>query len=62
VFLYCLPGKCSDFAVNVTAAQEMLFKKLMKPVWSDEELQKLIETRATVNTVPPTAANKIKET
>jgi len=29
----------------------------MKPVWSDEELQILIETRATVNTVPPTGAD-----
>jgi hypothetical protein len=32
----------------------------MKPTWSDEELQKLIETRATVNTVPPTSVNKKK--
>jgi len=44
--------------LNVTAAQEMLFKKFMKPAWSDEELQKLIETRDTVNTVPPTGVNK----
>jgi hypothetical protein len=29
----------------------------MKPAWSDEELQKLIETRATVNAVPPTGVN-----
>ena len=37
----------------------MLFKKLMKPAWSDEELQKLTETRVTVNTVPATGVNKI---
>jgi hypothetical protein len=36
----------------------MLLKKFMKPAWSDEELQKLIETRDTVNTVPPTGVNK----
>jgi hypothetical protein len=32
----------------------------MKPAWSDDELQILIETRATVNTGPPTGVNKKK--
>jgi hypothetical protein len=44
--------------LNVTTAQETLLKKFMKPACSDEELQKLIETRDTVNTVPPIGVNK----